>query len=258
MASLRDRRPADRLSACWVGLFLLLAGLPAGAQEESTTTLPAADVEVLRAGSEVYATQCAGCHQPTGAGIPGQFPPLAGNPHVADAAYVADVIRNGRQGEIVVNDVTYNGVMPAFATLSDEQVEAVVAFLQAGLAVPGGPVEEGEGLPLAGTSLPPLASTAIGAAFLLAAVVAALVLGPRVVGRVDRLALSWFDAWMKTAVIVVGIVVATVVVPSVIMKTETVGRLPRLAQDLIGSGLWAGGLVVGLAALWWARRENRV
>lgn len=257
MASLRDRRPADRWLVCWVGLFLLLAGLPAGAQEE-TTTVPAADVELLRAGSEVYATQCAGCHQPTGAGIPGQFPPLAGNPNVADAAYVSDVIRNGRQGEIVVNDVTYNGVMPAFATLSNEEIEAVVAFLQAGLVVPGGPVEEGESLPLAGTSLPPLASTAVGAAFLLAAAVAALVLGPRVVGRVERLSLSWLDAWMKTAVIVIGIVAGTVVVPSVVMTTETVGRLPRLAQDLIGSGLWAGGLIVALAALWWARRENRV
>jgi mono/diheme cytochrome c family protein len=228
------------------------------AQEETPTTLSPAEIEVLQAGSEVYATQCAGCHQPTGAGIPGQFPPLVGNPNVADAAYVAGVIRNGRQGEIVVNDVTYNGVMPAFATLSDDEVDAVVAFVQAGLVVPGAPVEEGESLPLAGTSLPPLASLAVGAAFLLALAVAALVLGPRVVGSVDRLSLSWLDAWMKTAVIVVGIVVATVVVPSVVMKTETVGRLPRLTQDLIGSGLWAGGLAVGLGALWWARRENRV
>ncbi|MGF1668656.1 MAG: c-type cytochrome [Acidimicrobiia bacterium] len=84
-------------------------------------------------GATAYQQACASCHQADGAGIPGAFPPLAGNPNVADPDYVADVIRNGVQGPISVNGETYDGVMPAITGLTDTQIEAVAAYV-AGMA----------------------------------------------------------------------------------------------------------------------------
>lgn len=90
------------------------------------------DVATAQAGSEgaaVYADKCASCHQADGSGIPGAFPPLAGNPNVADGAYVEGVVRNGRTGSIDVLGATYNSEMPAIG-LDDAQTAAVVAHVQ--------------------------------------------------------------------------------------------------------------------------------
>jgi len=83
------------------------------------------------AGARVYASNCAACHGPAGAGIAGAFPPLAG--HAAELAaldggraYLVDSLLYGLMGQIVVNGVTYNGVMPAWAQLADGDIAAVL------------------------------------------------------------------------------------------------------------------------------------
>ena len=84
-------------------------------------------------GQQVYAANCASCHQATGAGIPGAFPPLAGHaPELVEVdrgrTYLVDALLYGLQGQISVSGVTYNGVMPAWAFLSDEQIAAVANY----------------------------------------------------------------------------------------------------------------------------------
>lgn len=232
-------------------LVLVVLATPAAAQEGDGSD------ELVQQGSEVYTRTCAGCHQTGGVGIPGTFPQLVDNPNVQDTEYLVQTIRNGRQGPIQVLGVDYDGVMPAFSTLSDDEIDALVAYIQGGFVVPGGAAPEATG-PVAGSELPDLSGMFIVAAFGLAAAVAALVFAPRIVSVTDRLGLPWLDAWLRAATIVVFFVVATVVIPSMILKTETVGRLPRAVQDIIGGGLWVGGLAVGLWGLWWAHRENRI
>jgi len=108
---------------------------------------PTADPTYDRAlGSQVYVANCAACHQVTGAGLPGVFPPLAG--HAADLyraeggrAYLIDVMLYGLQGAIRVNGTNYNGLMPAWAHLGDEQVAAAINHSVAGfdgVAAPSG------------------------------------------------------------------------------------------------------------------------
>src|SRR5262249_36261139 len=47
-------------------------------------------------GAQLYATRCASCHQPTGSGVPGAFPPLAGDPVANGPAPThLDVVLNG-------------------------------------------------------------------------------------------------------------------------------------------------------------------
>lgn len=87
-------------------------------------------------GQEVYNQNCASCHQAGGSGLPPTFPPLVGNPRIGDAEYVEGVIRNGLQGPIEVDGVTYDGVMAALPQLSDDEIDAVIRYLQSLNAAP--------------------------------------------------------------------------------------------------------------------------
>ena len=85
-------------------------------------------------GQQTYTANCASCHQAGGQGIPGAFPPLAG--HVPELlapeggrTYLIDTLLYGLQGQIRVSGQTYNGVMPAWGHLSDEQIAAVASFV---------------------------------------------------------------------------------------------------------------------------------
>jgi mono/diheme cytochrome c family protein len=216
------------------------------------------DDEVLRDGAAVYSAVCSSCHQPGGVGLAGDYPPLIDNPHVDDAEYVETVIRNGRTGEIVVNGVTYDGIMPAQSTLSDDDIAAVIVYIQSGFAAPAAPAAEISTGPVAGTELPILANYAWIVGLLLAVGVAALVLGPRVIAAHDRRELTWVDAWMKTAVIVVALVVSTTWLPARVLEIGTVQDLPKAAQDLIAVSIWIVALVASAWGLWYAHRDSRI
>jgi mono/diheme cytochrome c family protein len=100
---------------------------PAAAGREPAQAAPAG-VD----GATVYATNCAACHQASGQGIPGAFPPLAGHSHQlyeASRTFLLDVILFGLQGQISVGGVAYNGLMPAWPQLSDEEIAAVANFI---------------------------------------------------------------------------------------------------------------------------------
>ena len=85
------------------------------------------------AGETVFNGNCASCHQQTGAGIPGAFPPVAGHaPELALAEggreYLANLLLYGLQGEIQVSGETYNGVMAAWAQLSDDELASTLNY----------------------------------------------------------------------------------------------------------------------------------
>ena len=73
-------------------------------------------------GESVFADNCAACHQPTGKGVPGAFPALAGNKFVlGQPAPVISTVLNGRGG------------MPAFKSeLTDLQLAQVVSYIRTG------------------------------------------------------------------------------------------------------------------------------
>lgn len=91
--------------------------------------------KLMELGKSVYETggsggvACVTCHQATGAGLPPSFPPLVGQKdHMGDCANHAGQVINGQSGEIVVDGITYNGVMPAQGNLSDLEIAAVITY----------------------------------------------------------------------------------------------------------------------------------
>jgi mono/diheme cytochrome c family protein len=107
----------------------------AAAAGDGGDAAPAAQADTAADGEAVYAANCAACHQATGQGIPGAFPPLAGG-HAAELAgadggrdYLIHALLYGVQGPIEVSGATYNGLMPAWQQLSDAQLAAVLNYV---------------------------------------------------------------------------------------------------------------------------------
>ncbi len=100
---------------------------------ERSTAGPAGIADTAKAdwvelGAQVYGNTCSSCHQPSGAGLAGVFPPLVGNPATLDPDPTDHInaIVHGLSGK-VIDGVAYPGPMPPFgAILSDAEVAAVV------------------------------------------------------------------------------------------------------------------------------------
>lgn len=83
---------------------------------------------LMEVGKEVYEGKCGACHQATGAGLPGAFPPLAGDPvALGPADEHVKIVLKGLNGK-VINGVTYGAAMPAWVQLSNEEIAAVVTY----------------------------------------------------------------------------------------------------------------------------------
>jgi mono/diheme cytochrome c family protein len=235
------------------------------AQEDEThedTGSDESDDALLQEGAAVYSQFCSACHQPGGTGIEGSFPPLIDNPNIdepGEADYIRDVISNGLEGEITVLDSTYNGVMPSFSTVSDEDVDAVVFYIQSGFQAPSGPaaIIAPTG-PVAGSELPGLADLGWIAAYLIAALVALLVVSPRLVSQNDRLETPWFDVWLKTGTIFIAVALAIAFIPNWVLQNSAVTGLARPVQDVIGVSVWGIGLALCLGGLWYAHKDSRI
>ncbi len=82
-------------------------------------------------GKALYAAQCAACHQASGAGLPGVFPPLDGSEWVqGEPRVLANILLHGITGEITVKGNKYQGAMPAFAQLSDAELAGIASFIR--------------------------------------------------------------------------------------------------------------------------------
>ena len=82
-------------------------------------------------GKAVFAAQCVACHQATGKGLPGVFPPLDGSEWVqGDARTVANILLHGINGKITVVGTDYSGAMPTFQQLNDAELAAVASYVR--------------------------------------------------------------------------------------------------------------------------------
>ncbi|MBK7371763.1 MAG: PQQ-dependent sugar dehydrogenase [Saprospiraceae bacterium] len=84
-------------------------------------------------GSILYQTYCKSCHQQDGKGDNNRYPPLAESEWVkGDVDQLIDIVLNGRQGPIKVNDKTYQGIMPKNDLLDDHAIASIITYIRAG------------------------------------------------------------------------------------------------------------------------------
>ncbi len=83
----------------------------------------------IERGGDIYADFCVNCHLVKGEGVKNTFPPLAQSDYLIK--FREESIRGvkyGQKGKVIVNGVTYNGVMPPMG-LSDDEVADVMNYV---------------------------------------------------------------------------------------------------------------------------------
>ena len=114
-------------------LFMLLALTLGGAALADDVVNERLPKQGNQAGEAAFLANCAACHQPTGLGLPGAFPPLAGSDFLknTDKTTVLSSVLQGISGKLVVNGVEYNNVMPAMSHLADADIANIVSYVYA-------------------------------------------------------------------------------------------------------------------------------
>jgi cytochrome c oxidase subunit 2 len=109
--------PPDEYAA-WVSAHVAAAAAPAPVALKDYTI-----DELKDAGGKVYATKCAGCHQPNGQGLPPAFPALAhGKVAAGPLAGAVDIVMNGSKA---------NPTMVAWKDqLTDTELASVVTYVR--------------------------------------------------------------------------------------------------------------------------------
>jgi mono/diheme cytochrome c family protein len=80
-------------------------------------------------GAELF-TRCAACHQASGMGMPGAYPPLAGSEWLLNNPEVPiRIVLHGLQGPITVKGGSFNNAMTPFGDqLSDAEIAAIISY----------------------------------------------------------------------------------------------------------------------------------
>ncbi|TDF82761.1 c-type cytochrome [Pseudomonas sp. H9] len=113
-----------------------LKSLPAGENDlpmpsvALTPATPPADLFSSRGGLG-YTQFCSDCHRTDGGGVPGMFPPLAGNPSIASADPTS-LLHITLTGWETAQTATHSRVytMPGFARLSDQEIAEILSFVR--------------------------------------------------------------------------------------------------------------------------------
>jgi mono/diheme cytochrome c family protein len=116
------------------GEFNQLVYYPFTSIREVDDSHPQTPEQLLRRkGKQVYDRVCLACHQATGQGAAGQFPPLAGSEWVLGEGpnRIIRIVLDGVQGPITVSGNAFNNAMPPWKdVLKDDEIAAVLTFVR--------------------------------------------------------------------------------------------------------------------------------
>src|SRR6202048_4591405 len=84
-------------------------------------------------GKALFSANCITCHQATGLGVPGQYPPLAGSEvELGDATnHLIAIVLKGLQGPVVVEGKPFNNSMQAWGDqYTDSQLASILTYVR--------------------------------------------------------------------------------------------------------------------------------
>lgn len=105
--------------------------------EQATELTPA------QKGAKIFSANCATCHQPTGLGVAGQYPPLAGSEYVnGGTRRLGMILLKGLQGPLTVKGAQFGSAVmqPWEKTLTDQKIAEVLTYVRQEWGNTGGPV----------------------------------------------------------------------------------------------------------------------
>ena len=133
------QRPVPRLVVLWIGVLLLWGvgyyawniGAPLTGGDSRTAVVQEPAGSGVN-GEKLFTAHCAACHQPTGQGVAGTFPPLVGSRWLLnDPTLPIAIVNDGLSGPVTVDGEEYQGNMPAFGDkLSAEELAAVLSYVR--------------------------------------------------------------------------------------------------------------------------------
>ena len=141
----REQRPLGAASGASLGApeYTVVANIssPPGLSTVSDVAPKLAKAELSP--EELYVKNCSACHQVSGAGVPGVFPPLVNSPYVLsdNTDRMASIMLYGLAGPIHVLGTQYVSAMaPLGATLSDDELAKVATYVRASWGNKAAPV----------------------------------------------------------------------------------------------------------------------
>ncbi|MGB0176548.1 MAG: c-type cytochrome [Owenweeksia sp.] len=100
--------------------------------------------EQLATGEDLYREHCKSCHQRNGKGFFKMYPPLTDPAWVANNEKIVGNLVNGLRGKIMVNGKNFDGEMPAFRYLSDEEMASLINYIRSEIAGEGTAISASE------------------------------------------------------------------------------------------------------------------
>ena len=99
------------------------------------------ELSITEQGKIYFNQTCAACHQATGQGAPGQYPPLAGSEFVnGGSRRLGMILLKGLSGPVTVENKPFNGAMPTWAALTDKKIAAILTYVRSDWGNHGGPI----------------------------------------------------------------------------------------------------------------------
>jgi cytochrome c551 len=120
-------------SICLTLLILIFASCGQSKTSNENTLATIKDTKVLQyaiEGKVLYENYCANCHQKDGTGLGKLIPPLNPSDYMlADIGRTARIIKHGQKGEIEVNGVKYDQVMPSNPRLTNMEIAQIMTYI---------------------------------------------------------------------------------------------------------------------------------
>ena len=102
------------------------------AKREKPGAMVAPTVTPAMLGKKVFTNICAACHQISGQGVPGVYPPLAGSEWAqGDEERIIRIVLHGLNGPITVEGKQFNNAMASLGgVLKDDQIANVLSYVR--------------------------------------------------------------------------------------------------------------------------------
>ena len=120
----------DQLNVAKVAALFQWPGKPMPPRPK-VEPLTAEQERLFEIGRQQFALVCAACHQKDGIGQEGKAPPLVNSPWVlGPQSRLIRIVLHGMKGPITLGGKEFNGDMPSWKAMTDEQIAGVLTYIR--------------------------------------------------------------------------------------------------------------------------------